>query len=500
MSILLKYVKYWQFPKNKILNQGKKATNFLVPFENNVLFIKKRNMSAKYTNPQDNFNSLRRIMYQQRWFERDKIETTLYLIVTKDDLNSNDAFLLLQCCNKILDCLPAERLEFGQYVWDYLSTCNVSWTVHHYNELLQLYLNNDKDFSPEDFIAKMLNENIRPNNYTYESCIQYYCEKGNVADAKQLISRQRLYINTEIFKLLMWGHYQNGDLQTALNMFKRKKGIRENNEIYTVLMSIYAAQNDIDRIIETIQICNSKCVNLSNENILNVIYVLAINNYIKDIDKIIFYLNKYKEQLSFNGIQILIKLIYLNHISIITPILSCIKDTLISEILIKHMILSNMNICNIERMCNFLETEKLCSKPLLRALFHSYSKNDENLCFSLLEMCKQHYSVKPHYFWPLLIKKAELYDFQGILNIIKVMINHFEVSPCFDTIYEYVLPFTFECLLTTKNRLITLGVDETILNNALLLNFLEDGKLRMALVHIYLLLQCIDILINICTQ
>lgn len=70
--------------------------------------------------------------------------------------------------------------------------------------------------------------------------------------------------------------------------------------------------------------------------------------------------------------------------------------------------------------------------------------------------------------------------FLGILDILKIMINDFNVLPCIDTISEYVLPFSFGEISYTKNLLIKYNVNETMFNNAYVLSLLRKRKLTEA--------------------
>lgn len=64
---------------------------------------------------------------------------------------------------------------------------DVKMDISHYNTLLQIYLNTDHDFSPKELLKEMENAGVLPNSNTYEGCIQYYCKKGNVIEAQELV-------------------------------------------------------------------------------------------------------------------------------------------------------------------------------------------------------------------------------------------------------------------------------------------------------------------------
>lgn len=57
-----------------------------------------------------------------------------------------------------------------------------------------------------------------------------------------------------------------------------------NNQTYAIIMYTYAKLNNIVKIKEIIKDCNLNKIYFSNKNILKIIYILAENNHIEDID------------------------------------------------------------------------------------------------------------------------------------------------------------------------------------------------------------------------
>lgn len=58
------------------------------------------------------------------------------------------------------------------------------------------------------------------------------------------------------------------------------------NETYAIIMYTYAKLNNIIKIKEIIKDCNLNNIYFNNINILKVIYTLAENNHIEDIDAV----------------------------------------------------------------------------------------------------------------------------------------------------------------------------------------------------------------------
>nr|XP_033325060.1 leucine-rich PPR motif-containing protein, mitochondrial [Megalopta genalis] len=180
-----------------------------------------------------------------------------------------------------------------------------------------------------------------------------------------------------------------------------------------------------------------------------------------------------------DDIHIVLQLIYSNQMDVVLKILSHIKDESISRLCIQNLVYLSMGFYAIIKMCNSLASAELCRDPLLWALYYSYLRNDD-LCLSLLKICKNDYKIKPHFFWPLLIKKVEMYDLKGMLDVLKIMVNDFNVTPCINTISNYVLPSMVADIHSSRTLLIECGISSTIIDNAFVLMWLSELKTQNA--------------------
>lgn len=68
----------------------------------------------------------------------------------------------------------------------------------------------------------------------------------------------------------------------------------------------------------------------------------------------------------------------------------------------------------------------------------------------------------------------------GILDILKIMVNDFNVLPCIDTVTDYVLPFIFGQTSDVRNLLMKHNISETMINNAYVLLLLKKKKITEA--------------------
>lgn len=73
--------------------------------------------------------------------------------------------------------------------------------------------------------------------------------------------------------------------------------------------------------------------------------------------------------------------------------------------------------------------------------------------------------------------------FLGILNILNIMINDFNILPCIDTITDYVLPFTYGEVTYIRKLLMKYKISETIINNSYVLFLLKKRKIAEAAIY-----------------
>ena len=85
----------------------------------------------------------------------------------------------------------------------------VKLTTSHYNALLNVYLENEQDFSPAEILLEMSNNDIEPDDLTYEYLITQYCRKGDIAEANKILSylkENEIPINENIFNAFIIGN------------------------------------------------------------------------------------------------------------------------------------------------------------------------------------------------------------------------------------------------------------------------------------------------------
>lgn len=107
--------------------------------------------------------------------------------------------------------LPETRTALVQEIWKTLNNLSVAMDVSHYNALLRVYLENEHQFSPAEFLADLESKGIEPNRVTFQRLISRYCQQGDIQGATRILEFMRekqLPINEHVFNALIMGHSQ----------------------------------------------------------------------------------------------------------------------------------------------------------------------------------------------------------------------------------------------------------------------------------------------------
>ena len=77
--------------------------------------------------------------------------------------------------------------------------------------ILNAHIENEIQFSPDEFLKMLSEKNLTPNKVTYQRLLKAYCLQGNIAGASDILEKmkdEKLGLNEEIFNSLIDGHFQ----------------------------------------------------------------------------------------------------------------------------------------------------------------------------------------------------------------------------------------------------------------------------------------------------
>lgn len=62
---------------------------------------------------------------------------------------------------------PTERMRLLQILWSKLKKLDAQFTIVHYNALLKVFVENEHEFSTENFMSNIQESGLKPNELAY---------------------------------------------------------------------------------------------------------------------------------------------------------------------------------------------------------------------------------------------------------------------------------------------------------------------------------------------
>ncbi|XP_050423237.1 leucine-rich PPR motif-containing protein, mitochondrial-like [Adelges cooleyi] len=426
------------------------------------------------------------------------VESVIKEIEHSNIATPSQALLVIRCCGILVpDELPENRTILAKKTWDTLVKIGVPLDVSHYNTLLKVYLENDHQFSPTEFLEELKNKGITPNRVTYQNLVTSYCKQGDIEGASRILEYMRdkqLPINHMVFNALVIGHSQNGDMESAegvLNVMKESK-LEPSSETYTLLASGYAKKGDIAKVTEILNICEQQDIYLSHKDLLDILYSLATNGHSDKVDEI---LNRVQKSSGYNqdAINCIYKLTTAGQIETAIKVFDSMKRPTsidnttpppMGRFLINHLIKINCPVNKVIEFCEKLIADGSNLMAIEHATEMALKKGSVNTALGLFEyMNKKELPIRQHYFWPLLVSKSKLNDLDGFNNVLMTMINTYKLTPNVDTLRHYVMPTLINNGQSGSQIIQNLqlsGIAQGTSTHALVLYLLSKNDIRLA--------------------
>lgn len=458
-----------------------------------------RDLSSKYTDRVEPL--LQRIDADVRRhgrIQRRDIDEIFAEIRNKYSLTTTQSLLIIRCCGELLpDELPEQRTQLVQGIWNVLLERGVPLDISHYNALLRVYIENEHQFSPAEFLNELEKKGLQPNRVTYQRLMWRYCQSGDVEGATRVLEKMRelsLPVSEPVLNALVMGHAYLGDTDGARAVLETMAaaGLQPSNRTYSLLASGFAKKGDIEGIKETIKQCTEKEIFLSDLDLMDVIESLAISGHSENIDEVIKHLQKgtgYNQ----DTLNLILKLINKGQDEVALKMFKTMtKPTNLDStdlkpyqgaFFVRQLVKADRPVEVIIPMCKRLQDEDLAPRALNIAAEAAVQHGRVELAKKLfLELKDESFPIRQHYFWPLLVQKGSSKDIEGLFEVLRSMINEFELTPSGETLREYVIPYLKQKFNPEQTVLQLQGVGLRSFHSArnVIIDLLEDGKLKEA--------------------
>uniref|UniRef100_A0A8D0CHG9 Leucine rich pentatricopeptide repeat containing n=1 Tax=Scleropages formosus TaxID=113540 RepID=A0A8D0CHG9_SCLFO len=387
--------------------------------------------------------------------------------------SGNQALLLLRSCGSLLSevNLP-ERSALAHQIWDKLQELGVTYDASHYNALLKVYLQNSFKFSPTDFLAKMEAANVQPNRVTYQRLIAAYCQEGDIEGASKILGFMKdkeIPITEAVFNSLLTGHARAGDIASAENMLPLMKGsgIEPGPDTYVALLSAHAEKGDVEKMTQIFEEVASADIQLMDRDFLQVLTSLAEAGHHQHVPVI---LERMRQEHGFvqEAMNVCLSLVTQGKEDVAFSLLNTFpvrqldsqSETAPNQgnFFLRHCVAMEMPVEKLLRYCKDLKESNRHAAPLQFVLQCALASAKTGMAAQLMKVMKEEgLPVREHFFWPLLIPLQQEKNTQGILDVVKIMLD-LGVSPDTPTYSSYILP-AFPSLDSARSALKEVGCD-----------------------------------------
>ncbi|XP_028159068.1 leucine-rich PPR motif-containing protein, mitochondrial-like isoform X1 [Ostrinia furnacalis] len=404
--------------------------------------------------------------------------------------------LLIRCCTEMMpDETPATRMALVEIIWNAIKP-HTEFEVEHYNELLKVYIANNRTLTVSTFIQQMAP--AKPNVTTYELILRALAEAGDLNQSTEVISNmksQNLPANENIFNSLIIcqgkaGNPQN--IQEVLTMMKSLK-LEKSIDTYTAVARALAWNKRTPNLLEEMENARSRGLEFGETHIMEIVKTLASIGLYGSIPKVLQFLPD--EILKTPSISpymqsVCTLLVFQNHPLAALEIYKCLplpsfgpKDDqgLHGRSLVRDCVKAAMPSSVIA-----LVTQELMSSGRNPIALHNASEaalqlGKVPLALDMFTRMQQlGLPIRPHYFWPILLHNSRSYGEKGIMNTLKTMVT-MDVKPDYETIMEYTLPYvSFTSPQNLMKKFLDTGLTVSTVLTPMMDTLLKTGQVRAA--------------------
>ncbi|CAH0695462.1 unnamed protein product [Spodoptera exigua] len=434
-------------------------------------------------------------------FQKNRVyKNDLVRVLTKvKELNfstKKQGLLLIRCCSDLLpDESASSRMELLEQVWTTIQS-HTKFEVEHYNELLKVYIANNRTITVSNFINQMTP--AKPTMTTYELILRALGEAGDLNQATEVISNmkaQGLPATESIFNSLIVCQGKAGNVKNIKEVLTMMRSLNVSPSIdtYTATARALAWNKKSKAVIEEMDAAVKNGLQFTEAHIMEIVKTLAVVGLYQPIPKVLNYLPQ--EILKSPSITPLMQsvttlLVFQNHPLAALEIYKCLplpsfgpKDDqgLHGRSLVRDCVKASMPSSIIGLITQELMSSGRNPIALQNACEAALQLGKVPLALDLMTRMKQlGITLRSHYFWPILLHNSKTYGEKGIMNALTTMVQ-MDVKPDYDTIMDYTLPYvSFTSPQNLMKKFIETGLTVSTVLTPMMQTLLNTGQVRAA--------------------
>ncbi|XP_038207718.1 leucine-rich PPR motif-containing protein, mitochondrial [Zerene cesonia] len=435
-------------------------------------------------------------MYQKHRVYKNDLMRVIDKVKALNFSSKKQQLFLIRCCSELLpDETPATRMALVQDVWNTISS-HAKFDVDHYNELLKVYIANNRTIIASSFINEM--SPVKPNHTTFELLLKALSEAGNINQTTEVLSNMKslgLSTNENVFNSLIICHGKAGKLDGMQEVFTMMSSLKipKTADTYTAIIKAYAWNKKNNLVIEQLSKAVEKGFVFNEFQIMDIVKTLAgVENY-ELVPKVLKFLPE--EILKTPSISpymqiVSTQLVFQNHPLVALEIYKCLplpsfgpKDDqgLHGRSLVRDCVKASMPSSVIALITQELMSSGRNPIALQNASECALQLGKVPLALDLFTRMKiLGMPLRPHYFWPILLHSSNTYGEKGIMNTLSTMVT-MDVKPDYETIKEYALPYvSFTSPQNLMKKFMDTGLSIGVVLTPMMETLLSTGQTRAA--------------------
>lgn len=356
-------------------------------------------------------------------------------------------------------------------------------TLEYYNTLLSINEENVKFVNPKIFLSGM---NIEPDENTYRLLLNAATKAGNneyLWDILSMIKDKNVTICEETINALVQMYVTNGNIVEVERMITLMQEAKLSTaKAYTELACKYATLGDIPNLVK---ILNEE--SQSNVNLLRIIKALSMSKNSRHIPVVLNFLMTSVPAIEPEISRTIAELIRADQIVDAHTIINCFAMNNVTKDIVQgfvnsflnELVISNAPVDDIVKYANDFVNSGYSQHILIDVAEIGLKLGREKLCHAIFQaMRNKNIEIRPHYYWPLLLRAYHNKGEAEIFSLVKSMTNK-DIEIDSDTLLHYVLPY-----VNTANPVVTLqklllnNVPSTVSRTSLLSFLLQQNRLQ----------------------
>ncbi|XP_050312939.1 leucine-rich PPR motif-containing protein, mitochondrial [Anthonomus grandis grandis] len=357
-----------------------------------------------------------------------------------DTLKSEDAELLLKCCGSLIpDSSRIQRNALCQEVFNGLKQAD-NLNTGIINRYIKTCTENNCPITDKEFVLKS-----QPNYDTYKLLLENVSQFGNVQEVLTLLEvmkTKEISLGSEMVNSLILAHTINGGLKSAQAVLDAMRLVHMSDNYYAKL-------NLLKGLIRRKDLSEFKLaavdyhVSLTEEDFLDFIEELGVNKLDSWLDET----EKFYKHIPINrDLQLKIEkiCIHLVHMEQPRAAMNIYKRFVEPQLDVYYgyCVLKEMLHCEVDIKHIINEAKDLIEKDLNPYILESLTELALKFKYThqAWELLRSLNTLRPHYFWPLLIQAGNERGEIGVLSTLKT-IKEFNVKLNAETLEHYILPY-----------------------------------------------------------